>query len=114
MKNNPLAKLDYQELVWLFGILKDACRERLEKNLISQMLEERLYQQHGAVPGRVDPRIKLKEWEPRYRKLLAAASEIEESMRQREAGALAQLFADRFAEPAGARPVRRKRPGTAA
>lgn len=114
MKNNPLAKLDHQELTWLFGILKDACRERLEKNLISQVLEERLYQQHGPVRGRVDPRIKLKQWEPRYRKLLAAANEIAELTRQAEAGTLAQLFADRFAPRAGARTVRRKRPGAAA
>ena len=30
---NPLDRLDRQELLWLTGILKDACRERLEKNL---------------------------------------------------------------------------------
>ncbi len=115
MKNNPLAELDHQELVWLFGILKDACRERLEKNLINQMLEERLYQQHGAVPGRVDPRIKLKQWEPRYRKLLAAAGELEELSRLSEAGTLAHLFAERFAAgPARARSARRRKPEEAA
>lgn len=114
MKNNPLAGLDHQELVWLFGILKDACRERLEKNLINQALEERLHQQRGAVPGRIDPRARLKQWEPRYRKLLAAATEMEEVVRQSHAGTLAQLFAERFAEPMKARSVRRKKPGAAA
>ncbi len=109
MKNNPLAMLDHQELVWLFGILKDACRERLEKNLINQALEERLFRQHGTVPGRVDPRIKLKQWEPRYRKLLAAAGELEELSRTSQAGTLAHLFAERFGpQRAKARATRRK------
>ncbi len=98
MKNNPLAKLDREELVWLFGILKDACRERLEKNLISQMLEDRLYRQHGPVPGRIDPRPKLKQWEPRYRKFLEVATEIHDASRLAGAGTLAQLFAERLAE----------------
>ncbi len=74
--NNPLAKLDRQELLWLAGILKDACRERLEKNLISQEFEERLYKR-GAVEGRLDPRPFLKIWEPRYRKFLEVASEMQ-------------------------------------
>jgi len=29
-------RLDRQELLWLSAILKDACHERLEKNLVSQ------------------------------------------------------------------------------
>ena len=49
--NSPLDRLDRQELQWLTGILKDACRERLEKNLVSQAFEERLYQR-GPVQGR--------------------------------------------------------------
>jgi hypothetical protein len=115
VKNNPLARLDHQELIWLFGILKDACRERLEKNLINQRLEERLYQQHGAVPGRIDPRVKLKEWEPRYRKLLAAAAEIEELSRRCEVGELAQLFAERFGPGRETpRSARRRKPEEAA
>src|SRR5579859_6437574 len=73
---NPLAKLDRQELLWLAGILKDACRERLEKNLVSQAFEERLYQR-GPVEGRLDPRPFLKIWEPRYRKFLEAAGELQ-------------------------------------
>ena len=48
--NNPLANLSRQEILWLAGILKDACRERLEKNLVSQAIEERLYQR-GPVEG---------------------------------------------------------------
>src|ERR1044072_1519549 len=72
---NPLAKLDRQELLWLAGILKDACRERLEKKLVSQAFEERLYQR-GPVPGRLDPRPFLKIWEPRYRKFLDVATEM--------------------------------------
>ena len=40
---NPLDRLNRQELHWLTGILKDACRERLEKNLVSQAFEERLW-----------------------------------------------------------------------
>lgn len=89
----PLARLDRDELVWFFGILKDACRERLEKNLISQAIEEELYRRHGQLPGRVDPRPSLKEWEPRYRKFLKVATEIHgglESARFEDmAGALA-------------------------
>jgi hypothetical protein len=72
---NPLAKLDHKELVWLFGILKEACRDRLEKNLVSQAFEDRLYHR-GTVEGRLDPRPFLKIWEPRYRKFLDVASEI--------------------------------------
>jgi hypothetical protein len=72
---NLLSQLDHKELVWLFGILKDACRERLEKNLVSQVFEERLYHR-GAVEGRLDPRPFLKIWEPRYRKFFDIAGEI--------------------------------------
>src|SRR6266568_9328215 len=72
---NPLDRLDRQELHWLTGILKDACRERLEKNLVSQAFEERLYQR-GPVAGRLDPRPFLKIWEPRYRKFLEVATEL--------------------------------------
>ena len=61
--------------IWLTGILKDACRERLEKNLVSQAFEERLYQR-GPVEGRLDPRPFLKIWEPRYRKFLEVATEL--------------------------------------
>src|SRR5213075_2148340 len=73
--NTPLARLDRQELLWLAGILKDACRERLEKNLVSQAFEEKLYQR-GPVVGRLDPRPFLKIWEPRYRKFLEVATGI--------------------------------------
>ena len=72
---NPLSRLDHQELIWLAGILKDACRERLEKNLVSQAFEERLYQR-GPVEGRLDPRPFLKIWEPRYRKFLEIAGDL--------------------------------------
>lgn len=95
---NPLAKLDAQERVWLFGILKEACRERLEKNLISQAIEDRLYARHGMLAGRADPRPKLKEWEPRYRKFLAVAEEI-----------YGQLEASRFDEITGALAERLKK-----
>lgn len=73
--NTPLARLDRQELLWLAGILKDACRERLEKNLVSQAFEEKLYQR-GPVVGRLDPRPFLKIWEQRYRKFLEVATEL--------------------------------------
>ncbi len=72
---NPLDRLDRQELHWLTGILKDACRERLEKNLVSQAFEERLYQR-GRWQGRLDPRPFLKIWEPRYRKFLEVATRV--------------------------------------
>src|SRR5437879_10800389 len=86
---NPLAKLDRQELLWLAGILKDACRERLEKNVISQAFEERLYQR-GPVQGRLDPRPFLKIWEPRYRKFLEVASELHAALEGNEARAMAK------------------------
>src|SRR5579872_3966621 len=86
---NPLARLDRQELVWLVGILKDACRERLEKNLVSQEFEERLYRR-GAVDGRLDPRPFLKIWEPRYRKFLEVAGELQAMLEAGDAKAAAE------------------------
>ena len=86
---NPLAKLDRQELLWLAGILKDACRERLEKNLVSQAFEERLYQR-GPVQGRLDPRPFLKIWEPRYRKFLEVATELHAQLEAEDAKAVAE------------------------
>jgi hypothetical protein len=86
---NPLSKLDRQELIWLAGILKDACRERLEKNLVSQAFEERLHQR-GAVEGRLDPRPFLKIWEPRYRKFLEVAGELQAMLEAADARAVAE------------------------
>src|SRR3954471_1554270 len=100
---NPLAKLDRQELLWLAGILKDACRERLEKNVISQAFEERLYQR-GPVPGRLDPRPFLKIWEPRYRKFLEVASEIHATLEAEDAKTVAASLRAKYEEsPAVAR-----------
>ena len=81
---NPLDKLDRQELLWLTGILKDACRERLEKNLVSQAFEDRLYRR-GPVKGRLDPRPFLRIWEPRYRKFLEVAAELHAQLESEEA-----------------------------
>src|SRR3989442_1083860 len=78
------SRLNQQELMWLAGILKDACRERLEKNLVSQAFEERLYQR-GPVEGRLDPRPFLKIWEPRYRKFLDVAAELHSLLEAEEA-----------------------------
>ena len=64
--------------------MKDACRERLEKNLVSQAFEERLYQR-GPVHGRLDPRPFLKIWEPRYRKFLEVATELHAQMEAEDA-----------------------------
>ena len=86
---SPLSRLDRQELLWLAGILKDACRERLEKNLVSQALEEKLYRR-GPVPGRLDPRPFLKIWEPRYRKFLQVATELHAQMEGEEVRAAAR------------------------
>src|SRR6516164_6974556 len=88
---NPLDRLDRQELHWLTGILKDACRERLEKNLVSQAFEERLYQR-GPVEGRLDPRPFLKIWEPRYRKFLEVATELHAQLEAGEARAAAETL----------------------
>src|ERR1051326_8263713 len=94
---NPLAKLDRQELLWLMGILKDACRDRLEKNLVSQAFEERLYQR-GPVQGRLDPRPFLKIWEPRYRKFLEVATELHAQLETEDAKAVAQSLRAKFEE----------------
>ena len=93
---NPLDRLDRQELHWLTGILKDACRERLEKNLVSQALEERLYQR-GPLEGRLDPRPFLKIWEPRYRKFLEVASDLYAQMEGEDARAAAETLREQFA-----------------
>jgi hypothetical protein len=92
---NPLDRLDRQELLWLTGILKDACRERLEKNLVSQAFEERLYQR-GPVQGRLDPRPFLRIWQPRYRKFLEIASELHAQMEGEEARLAAESFRSQF------------------
>lgn len=106
---NPLAKLDRQELLWLAGILKDACRERLEKNLVSQEFENRLYQR-GAVEGRLDPRPFLRIWEPRYRKFLEVASELQTMLEAEDAQARAESLREKFALPA---PISRHGPTAA-
>jgi hypothetical protein len=98
MAENPLDKLDRQELLWLAGILKDACRERLEKNLVSQEFENRLHQR-GPVEGRLDPRPFLRIWEPRYRKFLEVASELHAMLEGEDAQALAQSLREQFARP---------------
>jgi len=105
---NPLDRLDPQELLWLTGILKDACRERLEKNLVSQAFEERLYQR-GPVKGRLDPRPFLKIWEPRYRKFLEVAEELHAQLESEEAKAAAEGLREQF-QPAD---VRRRSPKSA-
>ena len=92
---NPLAKLTHRELLWLFTILEDACRERLEKNLVNQQLEARLAKR-GPVPGRPDPRAALELWEPRYRKLLAVATELHHMARTAETGDLIQCLTGEF------------------
>ena len=97
-QTNPLDKLDRQELLWLAGILKDACRERLEKNLVSQEFEQRLYQR-GPVDGRLDPRPFLKIWEPRYRKFLEVASELHAMLEGEDAQALAESLRAHFKSP---------------
>jgi len=86
---NPLSELDRQELLWLTAILKDACRERLEKNLVSQAFEEKLYRR-GPVAGRLDPRPFLKIWEPRYRKFLDVACRLHTMLEAQEAGTIAE------------------------
>jgi len=110
MATNPLDKLDRQELLWLAGILKDACRERLEKNLVSQEFENRLYQR-GPVEGRLDPRPFLKAWEPRYRKFLEVASELHAALEGEDAQAMAESLRAQFS---GRSAVSRRGPGMAA
>src|SRR4029077_11131340 len=95
---NPLSRLDHQELMWRTGILKDACRDRLEKNLVSQAFEERL-SQRGPVEGRLDPRPFLKIWEPRYRKFLEIAAELHARLEGEEAQATAARLLEQFAAP---------------
>src|SRR5713226_8926228 len=92
---NPFAKLDRQEILWLAGILKDACRERLEKNLVSQEFEDRLYQR-GPVEGRLDPRPFLRIWEPRYRKFLEVAAELQSMMEAEDARTVAESLRAQF------------------
>jgi hypothetical protein len=106
---NPLDKLDRQELLWLTGILKDACRERLEKNLVSQAFEDRLYQR-GPVKGRLDPRPFLRIWEPRYRKFLEVASELHAQMESEEARAAVETLREKFE---AAPEIERHGPGSA-
>jgi len=116
LPKNPLARLDRQELLWLAGILKDACRERLEKNLVSQALESRLYER-GPVEGRLDPRPFLRIWEPRYRKFLEVATELHSLLEAEDAQALARSLGAQVARPRrhamieenGARPRRKSR-----
>ena len=105
---NPLSQLNHQELLWLAGILKDACRERLEKNLVSQAFEERLYRR-GGVKGRLDPRPFLKIWEPRYRKFLEVAEALHAQLESEETKAAAETRREQLA----ASPVRRQGPGSA-
>jgi hypothetical protein len=105
---NPFAKLNRQELLWLSDILKDACRERLEKNLVSQAFEERLYQR-GPVKGRLDPRPFLKIWEPRYRKFLEAATEFHAELEAEDARAVAESVLAPAIRRQGPTLVRRER-----
>jgi hypothetical protein len=93
--SNPFDRLDSQELLWLMAILKDACRERLEKNLVNQAFEENLYQR-GAVEGRLDPRPFLKIWEPRYRKFLEIATELHQRLSGEEARLAAESLRAQF------------------
>ena len=86
---NPLSELDRQELLWLAAILKDACRERLEKNQVSQAFEDKLYRR-GPVQGRLDPRPFLKIWEPRYRKFLDVATRLHTMLEAEDAKAIAE------------------------
>jgi hypothetical protein len=106
---NPLGKLDRQELLWLAGILKDACRERLEKNVISQQFEAKLYAR-GPVQGRLDPRPFLKIWEPRYRKFLEVATEFHAWLEAEDARTVAEGLRARYE---GAPAVERHGPATA-
>jgi hypothetical protein len=105
---NPLDSLDRQELIWLAAILKDACRERLEKNLISQAFEEKLYKR-GPVEGRLDPRPFLKIWEPRYRKFLDVANELHKQLEGEDARSAAETLRAQF-EPANG--IRRHGPSS--
>jgi hypothetical protein len=92
---NPLKKLNRTEILLLFDILRDACRERLEKNLLNQAFEERLAER-GQVPGRVDPRGMLKRWEPRYRKLFEVATELRALAQASETDAFVEALSRRM------------------
>src|SRR5690348_13098544 len=91
---SPLSRLDRQERLWLSALLKDACRERLEKNLVSQAFETKLYRR-GPVAGRLDPRPFLKIWEARYRKFLEVATDLHARLEAGEARAAAKNLARR-------------------
>src|SRR5664279_2070378 len=107
---NPLDRLDRRELHWLTGILKDACRERLEKNLVSQAFEQRLYQR-GPIEGRLDPRPFLKIWEPRYRKFLEVAGELQAVLEAGDVEAVAESLRAQFQQAAATgRAARKGRP----
>ena len=114
---NPLSRLNRQEMLWLAGILKDACRERLEKNLVSQALETRL-SERGQVEGRLDPRPFLRIWEPRYRKFLEVATELYALLESDGSQAIARSLRAQevperrhaMIEENGARPRRKSRP----
>ena len=106
---NPFARLNRQELLWLAGILKDACRERLEKNQVSLAFEERFYRR-GAVEGRMDPRPFLKMWEPRYRKFLEIATEFHAALEAEDAKAVAESWRAQVS-PAAA--IKRRGPNAA-
>jgi hypothetical protein len=108
-RKNPLARLDRQELLWLAGILKDACRERLEKNRVSQAFEERLYER-GPVEGRLDPRPFLRAWEPRYQKFLEVATDLHALLEAEGAQSCAEALRARF----GAAGIRRRGPASVA
>src|SRR3954451_13653562 len=105
---SPLDRLDQQELQWLMAILKDACRERVEKNLVSQAFEEKLYKR-GPVEGRLDPRPFLKIWEPRYRKFLEVAGELQQQLEGENAREHAESLRAQLAPMPD---VRRQGPGT--
>jgi hypothetical protein len=107
---NPLARLDRQEMLWLAGILKDACRERLEKNLVSQAFEERL-KRRGTLEGRLDPQPFLRIWEPRYRKFLEVATELHAMLEAGEAQAVAATLR---AKVEGVEDIARHGPGSVA
>ncbi|HTS60943.1 MAG TPA: hypothetical protein VMH28_02905 [Candidatus Acidoferrales bacterium] len=106
---SPLDRLDRQELLWLTGILKDACRERLEKNRVNQAFEDKLHRR-GPVSGRLDPRPFLRIWEPRYRKLLEIATELHTQLEAEDAREAAESLRAQF-EPLA--PVQRRGPRSA-
>jgi hypothetical protein len=82
--------------------------------VVSQAFEERLYQR-GSVPGRLDPRPFLKIWEPRYRKFLEVATEIQAQLEAEDAKVVAESFRATVQRlgPATARPATTRRRRTA-